>query len=71
MTKEFSHLEVRLVRNSRWLRQFEKRGFYLSESFPVAVFELPKVFENMSEKDLDVFRDFIIAKLGCLSENGR
>ena len=51
--KEFSHIELRLVRNPEWLKQFEKQGFFLSETFPLSEVPLPEAFKDMEEKDLD------------------
>ena len=51
--KEFSHLEVRLIRNPEWLEQFEKKGWFLSEELPIGEFDLPDCFKNMEENDLD------------------
>lgn len=51
--KEFSHIEIRAVRNPKWLKQFEKQGFFLSDEFPLGDFELPDGYENMEEKDID------------------
>lgn len=48
--KEFSHIEVRVVRNPKWLKN--KHPFYLSESFPLCNMKLPKRFENMTEDKL-------------------
>ena len=48
--KEFSHIEVRAVRNPKWLEK--KHPFYLSDSFPLCNLELPKRFENMKEENL-------------------
>jgi len=49
--KEFSHIEVHVVRNPKWLQK--KHPFYLSISFPLCDLELPKRFENMTEKELE------------------
>ena len=46
--KQFSHIELFLVRNPEWLKEHEKLGFILSESFPLAKCDLPKGFENMN-----------------------
>lgn len=54
--KEFTHIEVRAVRNPEWLKQFSKHGFYLSEDFPLGEFELPPNYENMTEDDIDSLR---------------
>lgn len=57
---EFYCIEIRLRRNEEWLEQFEKKGFYFSEGFPVADFELPPRFFDMGEKDLDEFKKWFI-----------
>jgi hypothetical protein len=54
--KEFSHIEVRAIRNPEWLKVREKQGFFLSEEFPLGEFKLPGGYENMTEKDIDGLR---------------
>ena len=46
--KQFSHIEVRLIRNQQWLKNFEEIGMLLSDDFPLAKSRLPKNFENMN-----------------------
>jgi hypothetical protein len=53
---EFSHIEVRAIRNPEWLKQFEKQGFFLSETFPLGDFELPEGYEEMTESDIYALR---------------
>lgn len=48
---EFSHIEVRLVRNPDWLKSHEKRGFFLSENLPIIDLAIPTQFQNMCEAD--------------------
>ena len=49
---EFSHIEIRAVRNPKWLKPHEKQGFFLSEYFPLGDFELPEGYEEMIESDI-------------------
>lgn len=59
--KEFSHIEVRIVRNEKWLKQHHP--FYLSETFPIADFELPSKFDGMCENDLEDLRKWLLERL--------
>ena len=59
---EFSHIEVRVVRNPEWLEPYEKSGWFLSEDFPIASFELPPRFFDMNEGGLDKFKEWFIPK---------
>jgi hypothetical protein len=51
--KEFDHIEITLVRNPDWLKIREKKGFFLSEDFPLGEYKLPIDFESMTESDID------------------
>ena len=59
---EFSHIEIRVIRNPKWLEPHEKRGWFLSEEFPIADFELPPRFMDMDEDGLDDFKKWFIPK---------
>ena len=59
---EFSHIEIRIVRNPKWLEKFEKKGFFLSEFFPIGELWLPSRFWNMTEKDIDSFKAWLLPK---------
>ncbi len=59
--REFSHIEIRLVRNEEWLKK--KLPFFLSEWFPIADFDLPRQFEDMTETDLSELKKWIIERL--------
>jgi len=48
--KEFSHIEIRVIRNPKWLEK--KHPFYLSDALPLCDLELPKRFENITEDGL-------------------
>jgi hypothetical protein len=50
---EFSHIEINVIRNPDWLKEREKKGFFLSESFPLGEYKLPPGFESMKEQDID------------------
>jgi len=64
--REFLYIEVRAVRNPEWLKQFEKRGFFLSEYFPLEDYELPDSFENITEGELDTLKQWVRAVFdGC------
>jgi len=58
--QEFSHIEIRAIRNPKWLKYYEQQGFFLSEDFPVADFKLPTGFKNMTEGDIDLLQYRII-----------
>ena len=49
--KEFSEIVVVIRRNPKWLEQHEKQGFFLSNEFELATFQVPVWIK--SEKDLD------------------
>ena len=66
--KEFSHIEVRLVRNEKWLEPHEKRGFFLSEDFPLGEFYLPSRFWDMTEADIDKLKEWLIPKVFYMLE---
>jgi hypothetical protein len=61
--KEFQEINMILVRNDDWLRIFRKRGFYLSEEFPVVTLQVPWDFRNMEEKDIDKLKEYIKKEL--------
>jgi hypothetical protein len=61
--EEFKEIQITLIRNDDWLRIFKKRGFYLSEEFPIVTLQLPWDFKNMEEKDIDNLKDYIKAEL--------
>ena len=61
--EEFQEIELRLVRNDDWLRVFRKRGFYLSENFPLITLKLPYGFTRMEEKDIDKLKEHIKSEL--------
>jgi hypothetical protein len=50
---EFTHIEINVIRNPEWLKVREKKGFFLSESFPLGEYTLPPGFESMNEQDID------------------
>jgi len=60
--KEFSHIEIRLVRNPKWLEPYEKRGIFLSEEFPIGELWLPSRFWDMTEDDIDEFKKWLLPK---------
>ena len=55
-TNEFTHIEIKVVRNPKWLQQGWKQGFYLSEEFPLGDFELPEGYGDVTEADIDNLR---------------
>lgn len=61
--KEFQEIKMILVRNDDWLRIFRKRGFYLSEEFPIVTLQVPWDFRNMEEKDIDKLKEYIKKEL--------
>ena len=59
--KEFTHIEVRVIRNPEWLKPHERQGFFLSECFPLEDYELPDAFANMTEGELNQLKQWIRA----------
>lgn len=51
--KEFSHIEIKVIRNPEWLKQFEKEGYFLSEVFPLENYDLPPHLKTITEGELD------------------
>jgi len=67
--KQFSHIEVSLVRDPGWLKEHEKLGFFLSESFPLAECKLPLGYENMNATtDFDKLKQRLQEYMAKLAE---
>ena len=54
--KEFEELELVIHRNKKWLGPHEKRMFFLSPTFPLQIFKLPKELEYLTEKHIPQLR---------------
>jgi len=54
--KEFEEFELVIRRSEKWLKQFRKRAFYLSETFPLKEFKLPKQLDYLEEKHIPLLR---------------
>ena len=55
--KEFSHLEIRAVRNPKWLEPHDKRGFFLSTGFLLGEFEMGR-FKDHTEGNIEELWEF-------------
>jgi hypothetical protein len=63
MVEEFKEIKITLIRNDEWLKVLQKRGFYLSEEFPLLTLKLPFEFVQMEEKDIDKLIVYLKAEL--------
>jgi hypothetical protein len=63
MVEEFKEIKITLIRNDEWLEVLQKRGFYLSEEFPLLTLKLPFGFARMEEKDINKLIIYLKAEL--------
>lgn len=56
MAKEFEEIELIIRRSGKWLKRYRKRHFYLSETFPLKYFNLPKNLNYLEEKHIPLLR---------------
>lgn len=61
--EEFQEIQITLIRNDDWLRVFRKRGFFLSEEFPLLVLKIPFGFTQMEEDDIENLKVFLKSEL--------